>query len=796
MDDKSLEILDFPQIRQILAGFTSFSAGRQLALELQPSVDHQHVVMLLQQSAEARRLLAIEAEFSIGTVSDIRHEVELASIGKVLEPQNLVEIQQTLAAIHQVRSCLKELSEKLPLLWNIAAPLVELHDVVRNIAHCLSPGGEVLDRASEHLASLRRELVESRRRLLESLEAIMKTPHGQRTVQEPVIFEREGRYVIPVKIEHRRDIKGIVHDVSNTGATVFVEPWATIELGSALRETVVEEKREVERILQRLSAEVGSHEEEISRNIALTAELDLALAKARYARQAKAVEPVVVDVSDDRPAAGEPAGVLRLLEARHPLLGDAAVPLSVEIGRDFLALVITGPNTGGKTVALKTIGLLSLMTQAGIPIPASAGSQIPLFDNIFADIGDQQSIESTLSSFSWHMGNIVRIVRQGTGKSLVVLDELGGSTDPVEGAALAIAILRYFLKRGAMTVATTHFGEVKAFAHVTAGIQNASFDFDPVTLTPTYHLTTGIAGGSNALAVATRLGLPAEIISEAERILPEGVKELETLLVSLKSKEQEISVLQRRLEREREEAARQRSEMEAERQQSKADVRRTILEARDKVTLEVAELHRQIRDVAAELRKEKSRDRLESARKALSAVREHMESGALKTQENEPPAGGTFDGGAIAPGDTVWVREANVMATVLAVSEARREVELAAGSARMRLSLDKVDRVSENTVRTVREAIASRLPRPSVSRELDLRGKRADEVEPALDKYLNDASLANLSEGRIIHGFGTGTVRQIVRDMLASHPLVKSFRPGGRGEGGDGVTVVQVQNAD
>ncbi|MBI4331426.1 MAG: Smr/MutS family protein [Chloroflexi bacterium] len=847
MDEKSLQLLGFPQIQQIVAGFTSFSASRQLALELRPSADYQRVSTLLKQSAEARHLLAIEGDFSIGTVADIREAAEMASRGKALEPQSLVEIKNTLAAVHQVRSRLKKLSGEVPLLWNIAAPIVELDGLVGRIDRCLAPDGAVLDRASPHLAALRRRVAELKGTIFESLKAIMASTHGRDAIQEPVIVERDGRQVIPVKIERKREIKGIVHDLSNTGATVYVEPLATVELGNALREAVVEERREVERILGELSAEAGQHAEEISRNIALTAELDLALAKARYAARARAVEPDLVDLGEGLPSAanhrhgglchppdlvdtghslpsaashrngglchphspadpgeeapsgarpGAPGRALRLVEARHPLLGATAVPLSVEIGRDFQILVITGPNTGGKTVALKTIGLLSLMTQAGIPIPAAAHSQVPVFDNVFADIGDEQSIEQTLSTFSWHMGNVVRIIQQGTARSLVLLDELGTSTDPVEGAALAIAVLRRFLERRIMTAATTHFAELKAFAHATPGVQNASFDFDPVTLTHTYHLTMGIPGGSNALSVARRLGLPPEIIAEAERLVPGNVKEMESLLAGLKTREQEAAMLQGQLEKEKEEAARrtgeieeERRQMEVERQEMKAELRRMVRETRDKVLVEAAGLQTQIREIAAELRKDKSRARVEHAKKALPAILERVDAGPLQPEKDVAQGDALRN---VQAGDTVRVREVGVTATVLSISEARREVELEAGGTRLRLSLDEVDRVAAPAGEAAPQVTVTRASPPSVARELDLRGRRADEVEPALDGYLSDASLAGYPEVRVIHGFGTGTVRQIVRTLLARHPLVRAFRPGQRGEGGDGVTIVQL----
>ncbi len=828
MDEKSLEILGFPQIRQILARFTSFSASRELALELRPSPDFQQVSLRLRQSAEARHLLATDPDFAMGAVTDVRQVADMASKGKMLEPQTLVEIGRTLASIHQARGRLGKLSAEVPLLWDIAEPIVELDGLVRRIDRCLAPDGIVLDRASEHLAVLRRRMAEVKGRIFASLKAIMATTHGREAVQEPIIVEREGRQVIPVKIERRREIKGIVHDVSNTGASVYIEPLATVEMGNDLREAVVEEKREVERILAELSADVGDHEAEISRNITLTAELDLALAKARYAFQFKAIEPDLIDLSaleedrrDARPTergnraatpdsksggaatpdseTGGPAPVLRLIEARHPLLGSTAVPLSVEIGREFMVLVITGPNTGGKTVALKTIGLLSLMTQAGIPIPTAAHSQIPIFDQIFADIGDEQSIEQTLSSFSWHMGNVVRIIKQGTLRSLVLLDELGTSTDPVEGSALAIAVLRHFLARRIMTVATTHFAELKAFAHGTPGVQNASFDFDPVTLAHTYHLTIGVPGGSNALAVARQLGLPPEIVAEAEHLVPEGIKEMESLLASLKAREQETARLQREAQQEKEEAERrtreleaERRQMEIERQEAQAELRRAMREERDQVSIEAAALHRQIREAAAELRKEKSRTGVEQAKKALAAVQEHVDAGALKPPKEERAPGAAPDGHVIAVGDTVRLREVGVTATVLSISVARREVELEAGGARLRLSLDEVDKVTLPAGKAAPPATVSLVPAPSVARELDLRGKRAEEVETALDRYLDNAALGSYPEVRIIHGFGTGVVRQMVRKKLTGHPLVKSFRPGQKGEGGDGVTIAQL----
>jgi len=792
LDSKSLEMLGFGQICEIVAGFTSFSASRELALNLQPLYDYERIFLLLRQSAEARRLLSLEPSFSIGGAFDIREAVKMAARGKVLEPQGLLEIQQTLAAMCKLRGSIEKMSEEFPLLWNNASGIVELRQLEKDIASCLAPNGEVLDSASPRLAAVRRQRRQVRQQLLDRLKVTMESPRGHTVVQEPIITEREGRYVIPVRIEHRKEIKGIVHDVSNSGATVFVEPWVTVELGNTLRELVVEENHEIERILASLSAEVGTYEIEISQGVALTAELDLAVAKAKYARKARATEPVLTTFNKDGSnLEDEPAHVLRLVEARHPLLAEKAVPLSVEIGQDFSILVITGPNTGGKTVALKTIGLLSLMAQAGIPVPASAESRIPVFDDVFADIGDEQSIEKTLSTFSWHIGNIVRIIKSSTGRSLVLLDELGTSTDPAEGSALARSILLYFLSRGTMAVATTHFSDLKAFAHTTTGLQNASLDFDPVTLAPTYHLTTGIPGGSNAMATAARLGLSPDIVSRAREMLTKGSEEMEALLANLLEEKHGIEALRDDLKRKTDEAARRNIELENERRRLAEEERKTIQENRDSVVREAADLIKEIRQAASALRKEQSKQGIEQARQAAALAKER-----LKTEVWQPKAreigDDTEDAGGITVGDMVRLREANLVATVLSISEETQQVEVQAGQVKLRLSINSVEKAKVTPGTAPAEFIPVKRPVTSqpVSMELDLRGKRADEVEWALDSYLNAASLANLSEVRIIHGIGTGAVRKIVRELLASHPLVKSFRPGVRGEGGDGATVV------
>jgi DNA mismatch repair protein MutS2 len=785
MDEKSLEILEFPQIRRIVAGYSSFPVGTELILNLMPLSDYEQVVLLLKQSEEAQYLLSVDREFSTGGASDIREMVRMAALGKILDPLNLNEIQQTLAVMRQAHDKLSRISDEVPLLWRIAKDIKELPEVEGEIIHCISKGGEVLDRASPRLESVRRRLRETRQALRERLETIIKEPKVQKIIQEPIITEREGRYVIPVKNELRREIEGITHDVSNTGATVFVEPWVTIELGNTIRELVTEEKYEIEKILQHLSMTVGTYDTEILTGISRLAELDVALAKAKYARAVKASVPELVSFSNAL-TKDSPVAFIRLVEARHPLLGKKAVPLSVEVGRDYSVLVITGPNTGGKTVALKTIGLMSLMAQAGIPIPAAPETRLPVFGGIFADIGDEQSIEHTLSSFSWHIGNIVRIIKNATSSSLVLLDELGTSTDPTEGSALARAVLLHFLSSGVMTVATTHYSDLKVFAHQTPGMQNASFDFDPVTLAPTYRLTLGIPGGSNALATAARLGIPPGIINEAKKMITEGALDLNTTLSDIMAEKEKIIETRESLEKERKEAKSRNNELESRLEQLKEMEKRTIQEVRDRVVNEAAELNREIRKASSELRKNKTKETVAQAKKTLTEVQS-----SLHSKVWSPEIVPAEDENTVSAGDTVYLRDIDLHGIVLSVSKETGEVEVQAGQIKIRVGVNSIEKSQGRPVS--RSGVSEKIVIPEIAyvpAELDLRGKRASEIEVALDSYLNSAALTNLREVVIIHGLATGTVRQIVRDILAVHPLVKSYRPGKQGEGGDGVTVV------
>ncbi|MBI2957702.1 MAG: Smr/MutS family protein, partial [Chloroflexi bacterium] len=522
-------------------------------------------------------------------------------------------------------------------------------------------------------------------------------------------------------------------------------------------------------------------------------QLDIALAKARYAEKARAIEPFIAGAKGTEAAAGQKAGALRFVNARHPLLTGEVVPLSLNLGDKYRVLVISGPNTGGKTVALKTIGLLAVMVQAGLPVPVGEGTCLPVFDSIFADIGDEQSIEQTLSTFSWHMGNIVRIIEGCTGRSLVLLDELGTSTDPSEGIALARAILLHFCDRGVMSVATTHYNDLKIAAQTTPGMRNASFDFDPQSLKPTYHLTFGVPGSSNALAIAARLGLPQELILTAREMQSKAAWEVEAVLRDLTAERQKAAELRADLQRAAQEMESRGVAFEAEMQTLREQEQASFREVKTRLFREAADLRRQIRLASAELKKATSKKAVERARRTMAAFHERLSADNLSVEtplaQKKAPAMAAVE--PLSVGDRVWLGDVGVWGTVTAAPDPEGQVEAQVGNVRLKLDSQEVERRPEEGEQARQFAVVRRGSRTGLSSlELDLRGRRAEQVEPELDAYLNEAFLAHLPEVRVIHGFGTGAVRQIARDLLATHPLVKSFRPGGRGEGGDGVTMV------
>lgn len=792
MDEKYLETLEFAKILAQLAEYTDFAGGRELALALRPATDLAEARARQQETSEARRLFDIQGAMGLGGARDVRPRAEAALRGVTLLPSDLLEIAGTLSSGRKLKRNLSRAADQFPHLAAIGGRIEECPGVVSEIQRCLDDRGEVVDNASPQLARIRSELKVAYERLMERLNRIVASPDKAIYLQEALVTQRHGRYVIPLKADFKGRIPGIVHDQSGSGATLFIEPLATVELNNRWRELQLEEEREVQRILAHLSALVAEEAPSIARTVEALAELDLTFAKARYAEDIHAVEAQLLPFTRPSSAADGPAhhpgSVVRLMRARHPLLEPAkVVPVDVYLDESYYIIVITGPNTGGKTVTLKTVGLLTLMAQAGLHIPAREDSALSVFESVYADIGDEQSIEQSLSTFSAHQANIIHILDGANERALVLLDELGAGTDPLEGAALAQAILTHLLRRGITTLVATHYPELKGYAHTTPGVENASVEFDVETLSPTYELTIGLPGRSNALAIATRLGLPSAIVEEARNYLSTGDLAAEDLLAEIKAQREATSRAYQETLARRQTVESMARELEArlagieeERQNTLEAVRGQAREELALVRQEIRRLRRQVAAIAAE-----------------HAPAQHIEEQVeiLEKQVAPPPP---LPRPQILPreplqvGDTVLVAGLGVDGEVLELSEDGVEVQI--GRFRVRVRQADVE-LRERSVAPPPSSAAKTLslpPTPSPGVELNLRGYRVDDALARLEEYLNSAFLAGLPWVRIVHGKGSGALRKAVRDVLPGHALVASFRGGEEGEGDEGVTVVKL----
>jgi DNA mismatch repair protein MutS2 len=787
MDTRSQVLLEFPLVRDRLAELTSFGPSRRLAETLEPSADPLIVARRLDETDQARALLEDRPGVGIGAAHDIGPLIERAARGGRLDPEGFLAIADTLDAAARLATSLSE--ERRPLLRELGRELHPLPAIRSTLARSFDPVGELLDTASPRLGGLRAAVRVAYDRLRRRLDALVGAELGN-ALQEPIVTLRNGRYVVPVKAEARSRVKGIVHDASGSGQTLFVEPLVAVELGNAWREAQVAEREEVERILDELSALIAANAAALRESLDALARFDLWAAKATLA----------ADMDAARAETAERPEVV-LLSARHPGLTGRVVPIDVRIGDGYTALVVTGPNTGGKTVTLRTIGLLSLMHQAGLHIPAEAGSRLPVWRDVFADIGDEQSVAQSLSTFSGHLRRITTIVAEAGPGTLILLDELGAGTDPTEGSALAQALLDHFIRAGAIVAATTHYAELKAYAHTTPGATNAAVEFDLETLSPTYHLTIGLPGGSQAFAIAERLGLPDAIVADARSRLSESQRSFEATLAAIRATEGETSDA---LERARVAEARA-----AEAQRTAEEERRRARRERDeRVTAAREEADRVVEALRAEVastRRALERETVTAA--SLDAAVARAEAIASRLPAATP-------GEAAAPpgeprrwkvGDRARSRSGGWEGRIAALEKGGRRGTLEAGG--MRVSVDVDDLVpaigsaaavgagsrhaAAGGADATSNAAALRLDRArSVASSLDLRGARVEEALEALDRYLDDASVAGLRSVTVIHGLGTGALRDAVRAAAAAHPLVRDARPGERGEGGDGATVV------
>ncbi len=802
MDEKTIHTLEFPKVLERLADYTAFPASREKALHLRPTADLAEAMRRQAETSEAVRLLATHPSLTIGGARDVRPQVDLALHGGVLTPTELLDVRSTLIAGRDLARLFDRLKVQYPYLSEIAAQLPQPPGLIEAIGRAISDRGEVLDTASEKLATIRRDLHTVHDRLLSKMQRMLNDPKVTPFLQEALITQRDGRYVLPLRAEFKGRIHAIVHDQSASGATLF-ETLAVVELNNQYRELQLAERDEERRILFELSQQIAQHGEDILQVVEVVAELDFALARAKYAVDLRASQPILRPFPNQPKTLPSgvalPGSIIRLYGARHPLLDpQTVVPIDVELDEQTYAVVITGPNTGGKTVTLKTVGLLALMAQAGLHIPAQSGSTLTIFDNIFADIGDEQSIEQSLSTFSGHITNIIRILQQANARSLVLLDELGAGTDPQEGAALAQAILNHLLERGITTLVATHYPELKAFAHAKPGVVNASVEFDIETLRPTYHLTIGLPGRSNALLIAERLGLPQEIVEAARAGINPADLQAEDLLEEIHRQRALAQQARQEAEKARQEAERRLAELSKHLDSIQEEREKILEEARREAAAQVEQLQAEVRRLRSELAR---------ARQPLQPIQDIEQEVKALAEEVEQPAEpltpqrvGLPLRREIQVGDRVRLRTLNAPGTVTVLDDEEAEVQV--GHLRVRSRLNELELLAPSTAevtpitRTVRRTADAPLTSPlpaSPGMELDLRGQRADEALDALERYLEAAYLAGLPFVRIIHGKGTGKLRQAVRQALTGHPYVRSFESGGDKEGGEGVTVVKLQ---
>ncbi len=793
MDAHSLHVLEYRKVLDRLVAHTSNGIGREFARQLEPLPYPETVTRRLQETREARDLRDHDSGLPLGGIHDIRDTAERARIETRLTPHELLNVMHTVSASRRMRVYLLNRQEKYPLLGEMATNLPVLQLLEQRITDSIGENAEVRDSASPELGRLRSQIKIVHARLTDRLQGILGSERYRTFIQEGVITLREDRYCIPVKAEYARAFGGIVHDSSQSGATVFIEPAQTIELGNELKQANIKEEQEIDRLLRDLGALTGSFYNELQSMISILGHLDVIHAKAILAEEMGATEPAL-----------NRRGIVKLYGARHPLLPGDVVPIDIELGEKFATLLITGPNTGGKTVTLKTIGLLTLMTLAGMQIPANGDSEIALFEQVFADIGDEQDIQQSLSTFSAHLKNIVRIVETLSSNALVLMDEVGAGTDPAEGAALAKSLLDHLMTYGARIVATTHYGELKEYAYARPGVENASVEFNTETLSPTYRILLGVPGSSNAFYIASRLGLRPEIVDEARAFLSRRELETGELLQQIERSRREALTAQQEATRARDEAYAARDEYQT-RVQQIADAQRAV---KQEAQNEAREILRRASDKAENILKDLQRLNVgarkgPSVRQRLNTLRSETY-GALQPREELPPEdlAPVEPDHAFRKGDRVRVMTLNLDGQLL---EDPRDglVPIQVGVMRVTLPLGQlrplkqaesreIEKQADRKNASLRSGASEIALRKSmqISPELMLRAMRVDEAQPLLDKYVDDAFAAGIGQARIIHGKGTGVLRKVVHEFLRAHPAVASFRLGKEEEGGDGATVV------
>ena len=793
MQDRTLRVLEFHKIREMLRALAVSELGKERIDQLVPASDERTVRLYQQQTEEASVVMAYTGSNPMPAVPDVRAHLKRAGVGATLNPKALLEVGEALRAARSARDSLVTDRENTPLITGLASGLSVNRPLEEEIFDAILSEDEISDHASPELYSIRRHIKQCNERVRDKLNEIIRSPVLQKYLQDTIITQRDGRYVLPVRADSRQYISGLVHDQSASGATLFIEPAAVVEAGNDLRQWTAKERLEIERILSALTQQVQPDAPAYERNLDILAELDMLFAKATLARSMRAVPPKL-----------NAEGRIRILEGRHPLIDPArVVPSTLWIGQDFTSLVVTGPNTGGKTVTLKTVGLFTLMAQAGLQIPAALGTELSIFDEVFADIGDEQSIEQSLSTFSSHMTHIVSILQDVTPRSLALFDELGAGTDPTEGAALAISILERLRARGVITLATTHYSELKAYALSTPGVENASVEFNVETLRPTYRLSIGVPGKSNAFEISRKLGLSEDIIADASQRLSENQIRFEDVIANAEYHRQVAEKERALAEEAHREVQKLRDEAEKQREELASQREAILKKARDEARRTLLKAQRESDEIISTLKKARAADSAPLKEHELGALKHRMQgsidelTGALATEvmrATEPPKD-------LKPGETVELTMLGTQGTVLAPPDEKGEVMVQAGIMKMKVHLSQMRRVQSDAPAPKKRRPGT--PRggssaPSVSSqpasmECDVRGMTLEEALGVVDLFLDNCMLQHLKQVQIIHGKGTGVLRAGIQQHLRKHRGVAEFRLGRYGEGEDGVTVVTLK---
>jgi DNA mismatch repair protein MutS2 len=780
MNDRILRQLEFDKIVEQLNSQAETSLGKDLIKQIRPSVSLEEVVHLQKETDEAAQIVRLNETVPLGGISDIRSSLKRSGIGGVLTTKECLDVANTIYGGRQVKHFIEKLEEPFPILEELVDRITPLRDLQREINSCIDDHGHVMDSASEKLRGIRASIRTFESRVREKLDHVTKTKSNM--LSDSIITIRNDRYVLPVKQEYRASIGGIVHDQSASGQTLFMEPGAVVDINNQLQEAKVKEKQEIERILRQLSQHIASEEASLMENVVALAQIDFMFARAKLAKKMKAAMPKMND-----------RGFIMMKQARHPLIPeDEVVPNDIEIGKDYTSIVITGPNTGGKTVTLKMVGLCTLMAQSGLQIPAMDGCELAVFDQVFADIGDEQSIEQNLSTFSSHMTNIVSILKQVDHRTLVLFDELGAGTDPQEGAALAMSILDEVIKRDARVIATTHYPELKAYGYNREKVVNASVEFNIETLQPTYRLLVGVPGRSNAFEISKRLGLEQSVINRAKNHIGVDSKSVENMISALEKAQIDAEREYEEAHRVLNESEKLRKEIEITWKELESKKENIYKKAEEKADKALSKAREEAEEIVAEIREMKTESALKEhewieAKKMLEEARPD-----LTKKEKSPDNASTSELKELYPGDDIKLLTINQKGTVLEkVSEKEYLIQVGIMKVKVKRGdlqlLGRQKQMEEKPLATVKGS------NYHVSPELDLRGERYEDALIRLEKYLDDALLAGYAKVTIIHGKGTGALKKGVQQFVKNHPRIAANRSGTMGEGGSGVTILELR---